>query len=133
MTLAQKFFRTLPMESGSTSIDWRDEADRAEAAIECGDGATALKLASRAICKFETMIDCLARDADRVAACDDVSAASLYLLLARIHLRLARAVDRRTIRTPVPPNVRSLSASPIGIALSLCPQARGRATARTRR
>jgi CHAT domain-containing protein len=93
---AQKLFRTLPMESGSTSIDWRDEADRAEAAIECGDGATALKLASRAISKFEDIVDRLPRDADRVAACDDVSAASLYLLVARIHLRLAQATDRHS-------------------------------------
>jgi CHAT domain-containing protein len=67
--------------------------DRAEVASERGDGAAALALVARALGRFEEIVDRFPRDADRVAACDDVSAAALYLLASRIHLRLAQ--DRR--------------------------------------
>ncbi|GEP61303.1 CHAT domain-containing protein [Reyranella soli] len=92
---ARRLFAILATTREKLGTDWRDDADRAEAAIEGGDGDTALKLVSRAIVDFQGMIDRLPRDADRVAACDDVGAAELYLIASRIHLRLARAAERK--------------------------------------
>ena len=84
---ARTLFASLAAPEGG---DWRDAADRAEVALENGDGAAALALVSGAIATFESFVDHLARDADRVSACDDVNAAALYLLASRIHLRLAQ-------------------------------------------
>jgi hypothetical protein len=88
---ARTLFAQAPAKDDS---DWSDAANRAEVALETGDGAAALALVSRAIAAFENMINRFARDADRVSASDDVSAAALYLLASRIHLRLAQAAER---------------------------------------
>jgi CHAT domain-containing protein len=83
----------------SAAGNWRDATDRAEVALETGDRAKALALAMQAITEFEAMIDRLARDADRVSAGDDVSAAALYQVAARIHLRLAQAAQHTDAST----------------------------------
>jgi hypothetical protein len=75
---------------------WSDLADRAELALETGDHAGALAHADDAIGRFEPLVGRLGRDPDRLAACDDVKATSLYLVAARAALAggaLARSFE----------------------------------------
>jgi CHAT domain-containing protein len=88
-TAARELFRDLDRSAAQGEPSWVDLLDRAEASLECKDSAGALGLARRAIDAFEDAIfDRLQRDSDRVAACDDVKAASLYLAAARAQLAL---------------------------------------------
>jgi CHAT domain-containing protein len=92
---ARELFRRLDEQSAPGELSWIDLLDRAEAALECGDAAAALEPALRAVASFEGAIYRLPRDPDRVAACDDVKAAALYLLVSRVHLALAdRSIER---------------------------------------
>ena len=75
---------------------WADVADRAELALETGDHAGALALAGDAIERFEARVGKLGRDPDRLTACDDIKATSLYLTAARAALAagaLARSFE----------------------------------------
>jgi CHAT domain-containing protein len=87
---AEALLGELPDHTGQPSSDWRDLTGPAEVASARGHDDTALALIARALDAFENTIYGLIRDADRVAACDDVSAAALYLLASRIHLQLAK-------------------------------------------
>ncbi len=93
---AEALLQTLPPDGGKDPLEWRGLADRAEVASERGQAAAASALVTRALGIFEEMVNRFPRDADRVAASDDVSAAALYLLASRIHLRLAQERSRDT-------------------------------------
>ncbi len=86
---AHELFSQLDKQTVSSELSWMDLLDRAEAALECKETEAAQDLARRAIALFEDGINRLPRDSDRVASCDDVKAALLYLLLSRIYLAVA--------------------------------------------
>lgn len=91
---ASALFAALPMpEAAAPGRIWRDLADRAEAALETGNAAAAAALSAQGIADFERAFAALARDADRLEASDDVSAASLYQLAVRAQLALAAAAE----------------------------------------
>jgi len=86
---ARELFLELDRSAARGEPGWIDLLDRAEALLECADAAGALDLAQRSIDAFEAALDRLPRDPDRVAACDDIKAAALYLMAARAHLALS--------------------------------------------
>jgi hypothetical protein len=77
--LARELFPPAP-ESGG---DWRDLANHAEAALECGSHQEAIELAKRALAIFESEASGFLRDPERIAAFDDINAAGLYQVAAR--------------------------------------------------
>lgn len=86
---AQVLFHKLDASADAPEKSWKDLADRAEAALETGDPEQALVLATQAIEQFECGVARLTRDPDRVSACDDISAAFLYMLATRACLAIA--------------------------------------------
>jgi CHAT domain-containing protein len=71
----------------TATADWRIALTGAELAVD--DPPRALALASHGITLHEEAVSRLLRDTDRVAACDDPDATSLYLTAAKASLRLA--------------------------------------------
>jgi len=85
---AKELFKVCDNQVPPGALNWIDILDRAEAALECGEAAEARDLAMQSIESFEAAVDRLPRDPDRVAACDDVKAAVLYLIASRAFLSL---------------------------------------------
>jgi len=73
----------------ASTADWHVALTGAELALALDDPERSLALASHGIALFEVAVSRLLRDTDRVAACDDPDAASLYLTSAKALLRLA--------------------------------------------
>jgi CHAT domain-containing protein len=93
--IGHALFTELPLSDGSdTEVGWSELSDRAEAELHAGDPRVALALGRQGIARFERAIAGLSRDSDRIAATDDVSAASLYQLTARACLAAAGAPDQ---------------------------------------
>lgn len=77
-------------EDPATATDWRTALTGAELARGAGRPDRALELADHGIALFEAGMARLVRDTDRVAAADDPSAASLYMVATSACLELAR-------------------------------------------
>jgi CHAT domain-containing protein len=86
--LASRLFAQLDRDVPAHQLSWSDAGDRAEAALGIGDFPGALQYAENGIRQFEAEIIQMTRDPDRIAAADDIRAASLYLLAARAWLAL---------------------------------------------
>ena len=76
-------------EDAGTATDWRTALTGAELAQGAGLPGRALELADHGIALFEAGMARLVRDTDRVAAADDPSAASLYMVATTACLQLA--------------------------------------------
>jgi CHAT domain-containing protein len=85
---AWRLFREMDEKDPHAKLSWIDFLNRTEAALECGDANAALRFGLRARDAFEAAVNRLPRDPDRVAACDDIKAGALYLLLSRVYLAL---------------------------------------------
>jgi CHAT domain-containing protein len=89
---SDQLFGELPADA---TTGWSDLSDHAEAALGSGDPRRALDFALRGIAQFEAAVARLSRDSDRIAATDDIGAASVYQLAARACLALADAPELR--------------------------------------
>lgn len=87
--IARSLFARLDGGAPRSALTWTELADRAEAALDCGDHRDALNLAGEAIERFEAIVAGMTRDPDRIAVCDDLSAAFLYLTATRAALGVA--------------------------------------------
>jgi CHAT domain-containing protein len=86
---AAAIYRELDAVRPPAAHAWIDWMDRAEAAMGAGDLDGACEAAARAMDAFERTLDAVARDADRLAVADNVSAASIYLVASATRLRIA--------------------------------------------
>jgi CHAT domain-containing protein len=86
--MAGRIFAQIDGTEPARPLSWSDYGDRAEAALGAGESSRALASGRDGIRVLEAEFGNMRRDSERIAASDDIRAASLYSVAARAWLAL---------------------------------------------